>query len=40
MPNAERLFAGVNLNNNWGNMNSKDSIIKDFFREVPEADLV
>ena len=40
VPNAEPQFAGVNLNNNWGNMNSKDSIIKDFFRNVPKANLV
>ncbi len=40
MPNASPLFLGVTLRNNWDDMNSKDSIIKDFFRKVPRADLV
>jgi hypothetical protein len=38
-PNATSK-ALVTLRNNWVGMDNKDSIIKDFFRKVPDADLV
>jgi hypothetical protein len=37
---GKSLDFNITLSNNWGDMNSEDSIIKDFFRKVPKADLV
>ena len=37
---SQSVSCTVILSNDWNNKNSKDSIIKDFFRKVPYADLV